>query len=357
MKHIRRFISLFLVAGVIVTLYLPGCKKDNDTIQGPVTPSGNASGDLGGSYPSPTVSKLQGRALSAIAPTQGQALAWNNTTSLWEPTTLAGLGIWQSTSPNIFSLHTGNLGLGTSTPNDEIHILKDVNSFVGLTIENKDPGGSSTERISFTDENGSLAYIQLNDDGSISGPSFTVANNRPNGIIHFNTGGTQRVTISNAGSLGVGTTNPAQKLHVVGNICATGSIGACSDIRYKTNILSLTNALSAITSLHGIYYNWDKKKIGKDAYTKERQIGFSAQEIEQYFPEIVQTDSKGYKAIDYSRLTPILTEAIKEQQQTIDQQRELLNQQQEQVKQIYRELASMKTQLKELNNPVEVARR
>jgi hypothetical protein len=342
MKHIRTFVSFFFVLALVVIIYLPGCKKDKDAVQGPVTPSGNASGDLGGSYPSPTVSKLQGRALSAIAPTQGQALAWNNTTSLWEPTTLPGLGIWQSTSPHIFSLHTGNLGLGTSTPNDEIHILKDANSFVGMTIENKDPGGSSTERISFTDENGSLAFIQLNDDGSISGPAFTLANNRPNGFFQLNTGGTTRVTVSNAGNVGIGSSVPSQKLHVVGNICATGSIGACSDIRYKTNILSLTNALTAITSLHGIYYNWDKKKIGKDAYTKERQIGFSAQEIEQYFPEIVQTDAKGYKAIDYSRLTPILTEAIKEQQQTIEQQRELLNQQKEDVKLLHRDMAALK---------------
>lgn len=336
MKHIRSYFSLVLFIIIATVIYLPGCKKDE--IQGPTTPSGTAAGDLGGSYPAPLVTKLQGRNLSATAPTDGQALRWNNTSMQWEPATLAGLGIWTGSGNDVYSGHTGNLGLGTATPNDEVHIKKDINSFVGLTIENTDPGSNSTERISFVDENGSVASIQCNDDGSVSGPAFSLNNSRPGGYFRFATSGTERMVISSGGNIGIGTAAPSQRLHVAGNICATGSIGACSDIRYKTNIESLTNALTNVMSLHGIYYNWDKKKIGRDAYTKARQIGFSAQEIEQYFPEIVQTDARGYKAIDYSRLTPILVEAIKEQQNTIAQQRE-------EMKQVRDEIAAIKSLL------------
>ena len=57
----------------------------------------------------------------------------------------------------------------------------------------------------------------------------------------------------------------------------------------------------------------------------ERQIGFSAQEVEKLFPEIVMTDTNGYKSVDYGRLTPILVEAIKEQQQQIDAQQQQIN--------------------------------
>jgi hypothetical protein len=222
---------------------------------------------------------------------------------------------WTTVGNDIYSLITGNAGIGTSTPTDEVHIKKDVNSLVGITIENTDPGSSSTERLSFTNEDGSLAFIQVNDDNSVAGPAMTMANNRPNGFIAFNTAGTTRVIITNTGNLGVGTSVPGQRLQVAGNICATGTIGACSDIRYKKNIIPVTDVLNKILLLQGIYYNWNKKKIGPDAYTPARQIGFSAQQVEQYFPEIVQTDSKGYKAIDYSRLTPMLVEAMKEQQQ------------------------------------------
>lgn len=53
-------------------------------------PSGSAGGDLGGSYPNPTVDGLQGRAVASTAPSNGQLLAWNDLLQRWEPTTMTG---------------------------------------------------------------------------------------------------------------------------------------------------------------------------------------------------------------------------------------------------------------------------
>ncbi len=53
-------------------------------------------------------------------------------------------------------------------------------------------------------------------------------------------------------------------------------------------------------------------------FSSEPQIGLIAQEVEQVFPELVTTDSNGFKMVDYVHLTPILIEAIKEQQLIIE---------------------------------------
>ena len=55
------------------------------------------------------------------------------------------------------------------------------------------------------------------------------------------------------------------------------------------------------------------------SFSKDEQIGFIAQEIEKIYPQVVLTDKNGYKSIDYSKLTPILVEAIKEQQKIIQE--------------------------------------
>ena len=119
------------------------------------------------------------------------------------------------------------------------------------------------------------------------------------------------------GRVGIGTNTPREKLEVVGNICHTGSIGACSDKRYKTDFQTIANPLEKIQQLNGLYYNWKQSEFPDKQFTDERQLGVIAQEVEVFFPEIVMTDDEGYKSVDYSKLTPVLLEAIKEQQTII----------------------------------------
>lgn len=124
--------------------------------------------------------------------------------------------------------------------------------------------------------------------------------------------------IKGSGNVGIGTASPSQKLHVAGNICATGTIGACSDIRYKKDFTSIRKPLQSILSLNGFYYNWKRGEFPGMHFTSNRQLGFSAQQVEKLFPEVVMTDDNGYKSVDYGRLTPVLVEAMKEQQQQIN---------------------------------------
>ena len=105
-------------------------------------------------------------------------------------------------------------------------------------------------------------------------------------------------------------------LHVIGDITYTGSIGQSSDLRLKENIVQLENAVDKITSIRGIYFNY------KNTTANNREVGIIAQEAEKVLPEIVSKDSNGYRLVDYSKLTPLLIEAIKELKEENDNLRE-----------------------------------
>lgn len=101
----------------------------------------------------------------------------------------------------------------------------------------------------------------------------------------------------------------ANNLDVDGNIAVNGMIVHMSDVRLKKDISTLSNALVGVMQLRGVGFRW--KDEDKDAEMRP-QVGVIAQEVERIFPELVVTNSKGYKAVAYSKLTPVLIEAVKE---------------------------------------------
>ena len=102
------------------------------------------------------------------------------------------------------------------------------------------------------------------------------------------------------------------RVSVNGNLCYTGTFGTCSDQRYKDKIERLPDSLQRALKLRGVSYVWRRSEFPRKQFPEGRQIGFIAQEIEELYPELVATDNDGYKTVDYSRLTPVLVEAIKE---------------------------------------------
>ncbi|MES2397536.1 MAG: tail fiber domain-containing protein [Bacteroidota bacterium] len=118
------------------------------------------------------------------------------------------------------------------------------------------------------------------------------------------------------GNVGIGTTAPTYKLHVVGRI-KTDNINETSDIRLKKDVMTISNALAKVEQLRGVYFNWRSDEFKDRNFDTTHQVGVIAQEIEKIFPEVVSTDADGYKSVEYSKLVGVLIEAIKEQQQTI----------------------------------------
>jgi hypothetical protein len=81
-----------------------------------------------------------------------------------------------------------------------------------------------------------------------------------------------------------------------------------SSIRWKRDIQVINEPLEKILRLRGVYFNWDADHGGG------RDMGMIAEEVGKVLPEIVHYEEDGTytSGMDYSRLTPLLVEAVKE---------------------------------------------
>jgi hypothetical protein len=136
---------------------------------------------------------------------------------------------------------------------------------------------------------------------------------------------TRYVTINRSG-----TSNTM--LEVGGDITATGNITAFysppSDVRFKENIIPIDSALDKVEKINGVYFDWKEDYLKKlwgnnpiiltNAIIKKHDVGFIAQEVEEVVPELVTTDTDGYKGIKYDKIVALLVESIKELKKEID---------------------------------------
>ena len=100
-----------------------------------------------------------------------------------------------------------------------------------------------------------------------------------------------------------------------------------SDIRLKTKIATLTNILEKIQSIRGVSYEFKEK----NKYASGIQIGLIAQELQIEFPELVTRGNNGYLKVNYTQLTAVLLQAIKEQQLQITYQQQEIDQIKKQI--------------------------
>ena len=118
--------------------------------------------------------------------------------------------------------------------------------------------------------------------------------------LRFYTATAERMRLENGGNL-----------HVDGDVIAY-STTVPSDERLKDNIKVVDNALDKVSQLKGVTFDW--KKDG------EHSAGLIAQDVEKVLPSAIKEKSlpfktdedQEYKTVDYSQVTSLLVEAIKE---------------------------------------------
>jgi hypothetical protein len=131
------------------------------------------------------------------------------------------------------------------------------------------------------------------------------------------------------GNVGIGTNTPGYKLQVGnaadGSQARANAWNLLSDASLKTTLIKPDNSLEMIEGINGYYFYW---KSGSD---KTRQFGFIAQEVEKVLPEIISKGEDGLLSLDYGKVTPLLVEAIKQQQRHIEQQQQQIDNQQKEI--------------------------
>lgn len=136
-----------------------------------------------------------------------------------------------------------------------------------------------------------------------------------------------------------------------GNVTVTGTFSNPSDIKFKQDLNAIDNPLDKIKKLNAYtYYYKSDEEAEKMNFNEGLHYGFVAQEMENVFPDLVSDEvhsydemiikygkkvprehSFKYKGINYIEMIPILTQAIKDQQEIIENQQSAIDQQQKEI--------------------------
>jgi len=239
----------------------------------------------------------------ALTNNAGTAVTW--TIQPWSTSGDANLSIYRSGSTgNILLAATGgNVGIGT------------VNPLAKLQIEGND--------LIMNTENSYQSksmYFRFSNGATILSDSD----------LRFSTGApSEKMRITSGGNVGIGTTTPTEKLHVVGNarisamngITAIGADAngvlqsATSDMNLKNTIENSAFGLNEILLLNPVtfLYNDTDRKIDSDV----KEVGFIAQDVFDIIPNAVSSTGTGDLQLDYRAITATLVKAIQEQQALI----------------------------------------
>jgi hypothetical protein len=89
-----------------------------------------------------------------------------------------------------------------------------------------------------------------------------------------------------------------------------------SDKNLKTNIIPIENAIDKVLSLEGVEFDFISSN--DTGYLGVHQIGLIAQDVSKVIPEVVSKNNDGTLGLSYQHLVPLLIEAMKEQQEQIN---------------------------------------
>ncbi len=258
-----------------------------------------------------TVTAIQNKSISTAVPSSGQVLKFNGTS--WAPALDNG-STYTFTNGLTNSSGTVKLG-GTLTGSTTINLGTQQLTFNSV---------SSSQPIAFEIGASSNFKIFYNETSN----AFSLEGNTGNALFH------KSVTISEGLRVsGTGIDISAGGLDVNGNsvftndLTVNGNFYNPSDKRLKRDVETLSGVMDRINQIRGVHFEF----INQEKYATGQQIGVIAQELQQVYPELVATGDDGFLKVNYTQLTAVLLQGMKEQQQQINELKERVNQQEQRL--------------------------
>ena len=291
--------------------------NQNITFTGDATGSGTTavaltlanSGVTAGTYPKVTVD-AKGRVTSgaALAAADIPALDWSKITT-GKPTTLAGYGITDAPTT------TGTGASGTWGINITGSSASCTGNAATATYL------SSTQQTNII--TGAYASLSMSQDGGATQGSFVAraagaGDTNLAGMTFWNDAYALKIGVRADGYIGIGGwSRPAWSWYSdpSGNMVAAGNVTAYSDPRLKENFVKIEQPLEIVKKLDGGTFTWKTGYQHTAVKAGTKDYGVLADQVEAVMPEIVtesiEIEGESYKTVDYSKIVPVLIEAIK----------------------------------------------
>lgn len=192
------------------------------------------------------------------------------------------------------------IGIGTDTPSHPLHVASGP-ARAEYFISDHGHRFRNSEQYDYKDSYKADSFTHLFWDRNNGGGPF-MNGNQPQ-FFYWDTDTNRFNYLIDSGNM--------ENLEAVFNTVTTTSLTETSSRRFKTDVRPIDGASSLLAQLNGVRYRWSE--------TGRPDLGFIAEDVGKVLPELVRYEENGTdaKSLDYSHLTAVLVEALKEEQSRV----------------------------------------